>query len=170
MVSAAQQYLPFLSETVEQWHALLLPFAHRGALNWRGTVQDGFAIRTTSEKPAGPLVVITTAGFNSVSLDQLPRFARFTRGIRDVMNFYSQVAGNLRRDVFVGEFDRRDGFTVSLWQNDNVMIMGAYHEGTHRTLMDQSRDGSFFDRSSFTRTRLVSSTGSWNGNPLSQTV
>jgi hypothetical protein len=170
MVSAAEQHLPFLSETVEQWHALLLPFAHRGAVNWRGTVQDRIAIRTTSQKPEGPLVVITSAGFNSLRPDQRPRFVRFNRGIQDVIKFYSQVEGNLRRDVFVGEFDRRDSFTVTLWRNDKAMLQGAYHDGTHRTLMDQSRDGSFFDRSSFTRARLISSSGSWDGNPLSDRV
>ena len=169
MVTAAQQHLPFLSETVEQWHALLLPFAHRGAVNWSGTVQDGLAIRTTPQKPEGLSVVITSAGFNSLRPDQRPRFVRFNRGIRDVIKFYSQAEGNLRRDVFVGEFDRRDGFTVSLWQDDKAMIKGAYHDGSHRTLMDQSRDGSLFDRSSFTRTRLISSNGSWDGNPLSET-
>jgi hypothetical protein len=170
MVAAAQQHLPFLSETVEQWHALLLPFAHRGSVNWRGTVQDGLAIRPTSQKPEGPLVVITSAGFNSLRSDQRPRFVRFNRGVQDVIKFYGQAAGNLRRDVFVGDFDRRDGFTVSLWRDDKAMMEGAYHEGKHRALMDQSRDGSLFDRSSFTRTRLVSSCGSWDGNPLSDAV
>jgi hypothetical protein len=170
MVSAAEQHLPFLSETVEQWHALLLPFAHRGAVNWRGTVQDGVAIRTASEKPEGPLAVITSAGFNSLGRDQYPRFARFNRGIQDVIKFYGQAAGNLRRDVFAGEFDRRDSFTVTLWRDDKAMLHAAYHEGSHRTLMDQSRDGSFFDRSSFTRARLIASSGSWDGNPLSDKV
>ena len=42
------------------------------------------------------------------------------------------------------------------------MLQAAYKEGTHRTLMDQSRDGSLFDRSSFTRTRVIASKGSWN--------
>ena len=168
MVSAAEQHLPFLSETVEQWHALRLPFAHRGAVNWRGTVQDGFAIRTTPEKPEGPLVVITSAGFNSLDRDQYPRFARLNRGVQDVIKFYSQGEGNLRRDVFVGEFDRRDSFTVSLWRDDKAVLQGAYRGGTHRAPMDRSRDGSFFDRSSFTRTRLISSTGSWSGDPLSE--
>ena len=170
MVTAPQQHLPFLSETVEQWHALLLPFAHRGVVNWRGTVQDGLAIRPTFQKPEGPLVVITSAGFNSLRSDQRPRFARFNRGIQNVVKFYNQVEGNLRRDVFVGEFDRRDGFTVSIWQDANAMLQGAYHNGTHRILMDESCDGSFFDRSSFTRARLISSSGSWDGDPLGDTV
>jgi hypothetical protein len=170
MVSAAQHHLPFLSETVEQWHALLLPFAHRGAVDWRGTVQEGAAIRVASENPEGSLLVLTTAGFNSRRPDQRPRFARFNRGVQDVIKFYGGVEGILRRDVFVGEFDRRDGFTVSLWRDDKAMMKGAYHEGRHRMLMDQSRDGSLFDRSSFTRTRLISSVGSWDGDPISETV
>jgi hypothetical protein len=46
------------------------------------------------------------------------------------------------------------------------MLRAAYHSGHHRTLMDESRDGSIFDRSSFTRLRLLQTRGSWSGDPL----
>jgi hypothetical protein len=69
MVAAAPRHLPFLSEAVEHWHAVLLPFGQRGAVKWRATVQDGCAIRAASARPGGPLTVITSAGFNARSPD-----------------------------------------------------------------------------------------------------
>ncbi len=44
----------------------------------------------------------------------------------------------------------------------------AYAAGEHRSRMDQSRDGSVFDYSSFTRARIVAANGSWDGDPLAQ--
>jgi hypothetical protein len=166
MFAAAGEHLPFLAEAVEAWHAVLVPFAHWGQVNWRGTVENGSAIRVSSDPPAGPLAVITSAGYNTRTPDQRPRIARFVRGIQDVMDFYGAHEGNLRRDSTNGGFDSRDGFTVTLWRDDASMTQAAYGKGAHRTFMDVSRDGSLFDRSSFTRARVVTSSGSWDGDPL----
>jgi len=166
MVSAPQDHLPFLAEVTEQWHAALIPVMHRGDVNWRGNVESGTAIRPSTEDEAGPLVVVTSAGFLSREPDQIPRIARFARGVQEVMEFFSESEGNVRRETFNGGFDQREGFTVSLWRDDEAMMQTAYWEGTHRTLMDQSRDGSLFDRSSFTRARIVVSNGSWDGDPV----
>ena len=166
MVSVPEKHLQLLSEATEQWHAVLIPITHRGEVNWRGMVEDGTAVRTNNDAPAGPLVVITTAGFLSRDPDQIPRIARFARGVQDVIEFYNGNDDNVRTDVFNGGFDQREGFTVSLWRDDKAMMQAAYWEGTHRTLMDESRDGSLFDRSSFTRARIISSNGSWDGDPV----
>jgi len=168
MVSAPDAHMPFLADSVEQWHAALIPVMHRGEVNWRGRVEDGTAIRATSEKVTGPLVVITSAGFASRDPDQIPRVARFARGVKDVIEFYRRTDGNVRTEVFAGGFDQRDGFTLSLWRDDKAMMQAAYWEGTHRKLMDESRDGSIFDRSSFTRARILSSSGSWDGDPVAE--
>ena len=148
MVSATQDHLPFLVEAVEQWHAALIPVMHRGEVNWRGNVESGTGIRPSKEDEAGPLVVVTTAGYLSREPDQKPRIARFVRGGQEVMEFFAESEGNVRRDTFHVGPDQGDSFTVSLWRDDKAMMRTAYWEGTHRTLMDQSRDGSFFDRSS----------------------
>ena len=166
MISAPQDHLPFLSEAVEHWHALAIPITHKGDVNWRGRVQSNSAIRVASEDPEGPLAVITSAGYLSRVADQTPRIARFAKGIEEVIAFFGENKGNVRRGVFNGGFDTRDGFTVSLWRDDKAMTQAAYWDGPHRTLMDQSRDGSMFDRSSFTRMRIVESHGSWDGDPL----
>ena len=160
---APETRLPYLTGALEQWHALLLPVAHRGEVKWRDTVQSGDAILPASDAPGGPLVVLTTAGYVSRGPDQVPRIVAFIRGIQAVLEFYGTLDGNLRREVFAGGFDGRDGFTLSLWRDDDAMQQAAYRPGVHRTLMDQSRDGSLFDRSSFTRARLVDTRGSWDG-------
>ena len=171
MLAGAREQLPFLAETVEDWHAVLVPFTHRGQVNWRGTVEDGTAIHVASDPPAGPLAVITSAGYNNARTpDQRPRIARFVKGIQDVLDFYGAYDDNLRRVSTNGGFDSRDGFTVTLWRDDKAMNQAAYGEGTHRTFMDISRDGSLFDRSSFTRARIVTSSGSWDGDPVAGLV
>ena len=166
MFNAPEDHLPYLSTAAEHWHALAIPVTHRGSLNWRGEVESNAAVRTAGDDPKGPLMVLTTAGYNSRDEETVPRIRRFMRGVEDVIDFFGEQDGNVRRDVFNGGFDQKEGFTVSLWKNDDAMMKTAYWQGIHRTLMDESRDGSFFDRSSFTRARIVSSSGSWDGDPL----
>src|SRR5262249_27348936 len=103
---------------------------------------------------------------NARTPDQRPRIARFVKGIQDVLDFYGAYDGNLRRVSTNGGFDLRDGFTVTLWRDDKAMNQAEDGEGTHRTFIDMSRDGSLFDRSSFTRARIVRSSGSWDGDPV----
>jgi hypothetical protein len=100
MLEATRPQLPFLAEVVEEWHAVLVPFTHRGQVNWRGSVEDGTTIRASSDPPAGPLVVITSAGYISRTLDQIPRIARFVRGIQNVVDFYGTCDGNFDRSSF----------------------------------------------------------------------
>jgi hypothetical protein len=145
MFASRRAQLPYLAETVEDWHAILVPFTHRGQVNWRGTVENGTAIRVSSDLPAVPLAVITSAGYNDARRpEQRPRIVRFVKGTRDVLDFYGANEGNLRRAGTAG-YDSRDAFTVSIWRDDKSMNQAAYGDGTHRTLMDISRDGSLFD-------------------------
>ena len=161
--SDPSEFLPWVSEATEAWHALAVPIAHHGVVNWRGTPENGTALRTGKAPAGGHMLVVTTAGYNSRGPDQIPRIVNFMQGVRNVMDFYDDHPGNLCNGVFSGGFDGRDGFTLTVWKDDREMISGAYKPGVHKTLMDQSRDGSMFDRSSFTRARLVSSVGAWDG-------
>lgn len=164
--SAPGEHLPFLKECVEDWHALMVPIAHKGMVNWRGEVEDNSALLCADRIPDGELVVVTTAGFNSGGTEDFPRIAKFSKGIEEAIGFLAKQHGNLRRDVFNGEFDGREGFTVSLWRDDDAMTRATYQEGLHRRLMDESRTGSMFDRSSFSRFRLIANHGDWDGDPL----
>ena len=161
--------MPWLSEAVAAWHCLAIPYAHRGQVNWRGHVEEGTAIRPTPTDPGGPLVVVTSAGFLSRDADMLPRIRQFIEGVSDVMAWYGALPSNLRNDVFNGP-DGREGFTCSLWRSDEAMREAAYHDGRHRTRMEESRAKLMFDYSSFPRLRAVHSHGDWDGDPFASTT
>ena len=166
---APERRAPYLSEAAEIWLALAVCFAHHGTVRWRSpqTDETDTALRITRDAPAGRLAVVTSAGFNSRDPSQLPRMKRFARGVTDVMDYYAGFPGNLRRDVFNGGLvDGMDGITLSLWQDDKAMIGGAYKAGIHRSRMDDHEADSLFDRSSFSRFRILQSRGSWDGDPF----
>ncbi len=152
--------VPWMSEATESWHALLVPIAHHGAVNWRGSVENDSAIRISRQTHEGRMAVVTTAGFDT---RDAPRIKRFLQGVGEITDYYGTLRGNLLRDVFNGGFDGRDGFTFTVWDDDKAMIAAAYRDGTHKTWMDESKDVSLFDRSSFTRARLIESSGTWDG-------
>jgi hypothetical protein len=162
-------HLPQLAEAVEHWHALAAPFAHHGSVNWRGTVQTDSALRLVGDlgSGGGPVLVITSAGFDADTEISAERRKAFLAGVEDVLAFYGQQSGNLRRAVFNGSgVDGREGFTVSLWRNDPEMMAGAYKTGAHRTNLDAHRADPMFDRSSFSRLRVLDSRGTWDGDPF----
>lgn len=159
--------MPEMVEAEEAWHALALPVQHRGEVRWRGVLEKDSAIHPSETDPQGQLAIITSASFDDpTNPDEIPRMSRFAVKVAEAIDFLGEQPGNLRRDVFNGGFDGREGFTLSLWESDDAMLKAAYHSGHHRALMDESRDGSLFDRSSFTRLRILKSSGSWDGDPL----
>jgi hypothetical protein len=167
MIADPAALMPALGDAVEAWHALALPIQHRGEVRWRGMIEKDCAIRPCSEDIDAPLAVVTSASFDDPQNPaELPRMSRFAVKVSEAIEFLARQPGNLRRGVFNGGFDGREGFTLTLWESDDAMLRAAYHSGHHRTLMDESRDGSIFDRSSFTRLRLLQTRGSWSGDPL----
>lgn len=159
-----QAHLPFLDQAVEQWHALVIPYAHRGAVQWGDAVQDNSAIRVARADPKGPLVVLTTAGYTNPGPVDESRTKAFLSGIVGVIDFYGTLSGNVRRAVFPGGgVDGREGCTISLWKDDAAMMSGAYKTGEHKAQMDLHRKSALFDRSSFSRGRILASKGSWDG-------
>ncbi len=111
------------------------------------------------------MAVMTSAGFESREDHQLPRIRRFLAGVVEVLDFYRSLESNLHRAVFTG-VDGLEGVTMSLWSDEKSMIHSVYGTGRHRELMDQSRDGSLFDRSSFTRALLLAERGTWGGQTV----
>jgi hypothetical protein len=160
---APADHLPYLVDAVESWHALVVPYAHRGEVNWRGLVQDGTALNVGDDL-GGPLLILTSAGYDNPGPDDLPRIREFVRGVDDVVAFYATLPSNVRRAVFSGaRVDGHDGATLSLWSDDPSMLAAAYHPGIHRERMDRQKKTGMFDRSSFTRGRILGSRGSWDG-------
>lgn len=167
-----QAHMPFLDQAVEAWHALVIPYAHRGEVNWSGTAQADSAIRVAATDPKGPLVVMTTAGYTDPTPVDEERVKDFLAGIDRVLDFYGTLPGNLRRGLYAGgAVDGREGNTMTLWRDDRAMISAAYKDGEHKAQMDSHASFTMFDRSSFTRGRVVASKGAWDGaNPIDEIV
>ena len=164
MIKSPAKHLPFLENAVEAWHALVIPYAHRGAVKWRETVQTDSAIKPAAADPKGPLIIFTTAGFDTAESATPQRVMAFVRGVQDVVDHYRTLSGNLRADIFsAGLVDGREGCTVSLWRDDKAMMAAAHKGGEHKGQLDYHKVTPHFDRSSFTRGRIVASAGTWDG-------
>lgn len=160
-----QDHLPFLDDAVEAYHALVVPYSHRGKVNWRGTVLENATFATAPSDPGGPLMVLTSAGYDKLGPEDMPRVINFIREVDRVKDFYATLPDNLRRAVYTGfGVDGHDGMTVTLWRSDAAMMAAAYKAGQHRTQLDYQRDVGHFDHSSFSRARVLASKGTWDGS------
>lgn len=159
-----EEHLVFLGDTVEAYHALVVPYSHRGKVNWRGSVKENTSFKTATVDPGGALVIFTSAGYDNPGPDDLPRISKFLHAVDKVQEYYGTLPDNIRRAVFSGAgVDAHDGITVSIWRSDAAMMQAAYKPGRHRDEMDYQNEEGHFDRSSFTRARIVSSKGDWDG-------
>ncbi|MEP2027781.1 MAG: hypothetical protein ABJI96_03615 [Paracoccaceae bacterium] len=52
---------------------------------------------------------------------------------------------------------------MSIWLNDASMRSAVYKDGLHKEQMDRHNATPMFDRSSWTRARIVSIEGFWDG-------
>ena len=164
VLDAPEDHVPFLSTAEEAWHALLVPFSHRGKTDWSGTLRDGDTLRPGND-PGGPLVVLTSAGYVDPAAEDPARIEGFLRGVDAVMAFYATLPGLVRQGLFSGGLvDGRNGVTFTLWATEDAMLGAAYRTGEHRAQLDHQRTVGHFDYSSFTRTRVVASRGTWEGS------
>jgi len=170
VVNAPEDHLPFLEQSVESWHALVIPYAHRGEVKWRDFVQENSAIRVAETDPKGPMVILTSAGYTDPGPQDIPRIKEFLAGVHAVIEFYGTLPDNLRRAVFAGAgVDGREGCTMTLWKNDRAMLGAAYKNGVHKEQLARHQQEDLFDRSSFTRGRVIASKGTWGGSdPISE--
>jgi hypothetical protein len=81
-----------------------------------------------------------------------------------VLGWYGTLPGNIVRANFNLRYLGVDGLTFTLWRDDAAMADAAYKAGIHRIQVDRYKTEHTADRSSFTRTRLLRSTGTWDGN------
>lgn len=110
---------------------------------------------------------------HSVSSDNLEqdidpeRLKDFVRGVDRVKHAAKAMPGNLVRHSFGNPKREHDGFTVTLWRDDETMTDFAYQPGVHKTLLAEHWAVPKFDRSSFTRARVLRAVGAWEGgDPL----
>ena len=164
---AREQFMPFLPDAIESWHALLLPVMHRGECNHLDRGRPDTLFEVGHQDPGGACMVITTAGFQFGPELKIERVIDFRRNVDRTNEWIGKADGCLASQVFTPHTVGDDGFTMSLWRDDASMLKVAYHPGVHRSQVDRHKAESVFDRSSFTRFRIMDTCGQWNGrNPV----
>jgi hypothetical protein len=162
-VAEPARFMPFLDRAVEAWHALLLPFAHRGECNHLDPSRPGALFRVAAD-PGGPLMVMTSAGFDlgpDLDVDRVVDFRRNTDRVRE----QAAVADGIRaHQVFAPHTRVDDGITMTVWRDDAAMLQFAYGCGRHRVQIERQMAGRVVDRSSFTRFRILRTAGRWQGS------
>jgi hypothetical protein len=95
------------------------------------------------------------------------RVLAFRRNVDATGPWMAQAGGCSAALVFAPHVRGEDGCTWSLWRDDASMLKAAYHPGMHREHLDRHKKEKAFDRSSFTRCRILDSVGRWGGrDPL----
>ena len=156
-------HFPLLKRATECWNAMLIPYSHHGSVNWRGTIEDGTAIRVANDPGGDSVAVITTAAIAADPQEALPRIVDFLANVWRARDHLVSCNGNVGAALFA-PCDDLVGITFSLWRSDATMASAAYGSGVHQDLILRHRQAPMFDRSSFTRARIVESNGSWDGN------
>ena len=162
VLSDPSAHLPFLDQTTEAWQALAAGIAHRGEVNWSTASEPHPALEPVDEDPKGVMAVVTSAGYLSRDESQHDRIRTFLKKVDAVVDFYGTLEENAARSLFnlVGT---PEGMTFSVWRSDRGMMSSAYREGLHSEYMNMHKGNAMFDRSSFTRLRLLDSSGTWDG-------
>lgn len=162
--AAGDGALRLADECAESWRALVVPVRHHGVSNWRGYPMKDATFRPAPKDPGGPLMVITSAGYENPGPAEMPRIADFRARVEQVRADYASRAENRRVAVFSGVLvDGGDGMTMSIWRDQPSMMGAAYQPGAHRGHLDAHKEKPVFDRSSFSRFRILASSGTWDG-------
>ena len=150
----------------EVWSGLLQPFNHRGAVDWLNPQHPGQIYDTSdAAAPTGAFVVLTTVGWHWAPDLDMNRVEDFAAGVDEVLASMTGIDGLHSRQAF-GAPDA-DPFTCSFWRDDAAMRAFAYRPGVHKAQMDRYRRLHTADRTSFTRFRVLDSSGTWCGtDPL----
>lgn len=156
---------PFFGGATETWRAVLQPFAHRGEVNWLEPAEPGLVFDVgPGPQDDEPFVVITSVGWRLDDRFDVDKALDFGRGVAEVRRDMVGSDGLHFQHAF--NFDGQlsvDGPTISMWRDDSSMRAFAYRPGVHKTEMDHFREHTTADRSSFTRLRVLRSSGSVQG-------
>jgi hypothetical protein len=166
-LDSMETFMPFVACTVESWHQLLLPVRHHGECNHLERDCPGAMFEIPPHDPGGLSFVLTTAGFRRGPDLKVERLIDFRRNVDVVNDWIGQSEGCLASRPFTPHTLGDDGYTMSVWRDDAAMLAASYRAGTHRTHVDLHKQNAAFDRSSFTRLRILRAVGQWNGrDPL----
>jgi hypothetical protein len=153
---------PDLPAHGEAFHCLLRPIRFSGDCRWLSGANATLAVAEAD--PGGPAVVLTSAGYDDMGPEQTARMRDFRENVDRVRAWYDEIDGNIVNGNFA---TGTDGMTFSLWRSDDALRAGAYGPGLHRAQLDRQKAERLADRTSYTRTRLLRHTGTWDGrDPL----
>ena len=151
----------WFGDAKEVWSALLRPVRHVGEVNFLSKDEPGLVFHCPAEAvPVGPLIVITSAGFNREG-DWLERATKFGEGVSAVRMGMTGLPGLISQQSFF--LDDADGITVTMWKDFSAVRGFAYGPGVHKDNMMVQKAGEFADRTSFTRCVIEQSEGVWHG-------
>jgi hypothetical protein len=156
---------PWLAEATETWCGVLQPFRHHGAANYLDDACPGalFDATVPDDGPGGPVVAVTTVGWNREGLD-MNRVREFGAGVMAVRMSMTGVPGmHTQHSFFFPGVLALDPVTVTFWEDEASIRAFAYGQGTHRRQLDRYRAEGLADRTSFTRFRVLESAGTWHG-------
>ena len=171
---SAQRFLAdrvaWLDEAQEVWSGILEPFRHHGAANYldRATPGHLFESMMPPDPADGPVVALTTSGWNAGEGLDMNRVRDFGAGVMAVRMSMTAVPGMHTQHSFFfpGVLDA-DPVTVTLWRDEASIRAFAYGQGPHRRQLDRLRAENLADRTSFTRFRVLHGAGTWHGrDPL----
>lgn len=153
---------PWLETARESWSAVLLPFRHFGEANLLGTAGPVFEVGASTPPEGTPILIMTSAGWDSAEGEALERIIRFSDNVSAVRIGLGGQPGLLAQHSFgfPGGL-ATDGVTITLWQNLASAMAFAYGPGLHRAQVKVQREELYGDRTSFTRFTLVHSEGAW---------
>jgi len=170
LIERRLQVAPWLSDAKETCALTLRPFRHFGEANFLGPAGPVFEVETPEHDKQSPLVIVTSAGWDSAEGEALERIIRFSEHVGAVRISMGGAAGLLAQHSFgfAGGL-ATDGITVTFWRDVASAMAFAYGAGLHRTQVKVQREELYGDRTSFTRFAVLSSEGTWNGAPFSTT-
>ena len=164
----------WLDEAQEVWSGILEPFRHHGAVNYLDRANPGllFESMMPADLGDGPVVALTTSGWNVGEGLDLNRVREFGAGVLAVRASMTGVPGlRSQQSFFFPGVLECDPLTVTFWRDEASIRAFAYGQGSHRRQLDRHRAEGLADRTSFTRFRVLSSTGTWYGvDPAARTA
>lgn len=162
------EFAPWIEPAKEIWSAVLVPVRHVGKANYLNRNEPGPLYGCPPDAmPEGPLVVLTTAGFERTG-DWMERAKAFGDGVNAVRISMFGARGLLStQSFFMHGGNSEDGLTVTLWNSFAEMREAMYGAGVHKDWLLKQKAGGLADRTSFTRCLIERSAGAWHGgNPI----
>ena len=156
----------WVDDAQEVWSGILEPFRHHGAANYLDRTNPGllFGSMMPADVVGGPVVALTTSGWNVGEGLDLNRVREFGAGVLAVRASMTGVTGLLsQQSFFFPGVLAFDPITVSFWRDEASIRAFAYGQGSHRRQLERHRAEGLADRTSFTRFRVLRSAGTWYG-------